>query len=299
MIYIFVTIFILFYIFCIPFRIFFSNPVNGVKFFFLDVYKYIKYKNYNNCKTGDIVAYVGLFGKGKTLSLVHKVRSLYFKYNDKIVWCSRRKKFVTQKIEIISNIHLVDVPYFTFVGLNQIYQAAERNKLKDDENDTYTVTLVLGDEFSVQLNGRSFKDNINPLFLNTLLTCRHHHISLFYSAQRFNHVDALLRQVTSFVVDCDKKWRLMCQYSYDAWDMENATNSLLISPIYRGGFLITDSDYNSYDTLATVKNLKKKFDENDILSDGEILQLQNNISPNLEAVTKPSYKFIRNRKKLK
>jgi len=281
----------------VPFRIAVLHPVNTSQYAFLDFYKYIKYKGYNNVKTGEIVAYVGLFGKGKTLSATHKVRKLYKKYNDKLVWDRGRKKFVTQKIEILSNVQLLDVPYTSLISLAQIFQAAEQNKLKDIQNDTYTVTLVLGDEFSVQLNSRSFKDNINPLFLNTLLTCRHHHISLYYTAQRFGHVDALLRQVTSYVVDCDKKWRLMAQYHYDAWDMENATNALLLKPIGRGGFFVTDSDYNSYDTLAVVQNLKKKFDEGDMLSDEEILQLQNPAVIGMEAVTKPSRKYFKNRKK--
>lgn len=281
----------------VPFRIVVLHPFKTVKYSAKDFYKYIKFKEYNNVKTGEIVAYVGLFGKGKTLSATHKVRKLYKKYNNKPVWDRGRKKFVTQKVEILSNVQLLDVPYTSFISLAQIFQAAEQNKFKDIENDTYTVTLVLGDEFSVQLNSRSFKDNINPLFLNTLLTCRHHHISLYYTAQRFGHVDALLRQVTSYVVDCDKKWRLMAQYQYDAWDMENATNALLLKPIGRGGFFVTDSDYNSYDTLAVVQNLKKKFDEGDMLSDEEILQLQNPAVIGMEAVTKPSRKYFKNRKK--
>ena len=281
----------------VPFRIAVLHPFKSVKYSAKDLYKYIKFKEYNNVKTGEIVAYVGLFGKGKTLSATHKVRKLYKKYNNKPVWDRGRKKFVTQKVEILSNVQLLDVPYTSFISLAQIFQAAEQNKFKDIENDTYTVTLVLGDEFSVQLNSRSFKDNINPLFLNTLLTCRHHHISLYYTAQRFGHVDALLRQVTSYVVDCDKKWRLMAQYQYDAWDMENATNALLLKPIGRGGFFVTDSDYNSYDTLAVVQNLKKKFDEGDMLSDEEILQLQNPAVIGMEAVTNPSRKYFKNRKK--
>lgn len=41
------------------------------------------------------------------------------------------------------------------------------------------------DELSVQMNSRSFKDNFNAYFLNTLLCCRHYHISFYGSAQRF------------------------------------------------------------------------------------------------------------------
>lgn len=297
MFYIFLIITLIMYLCILPFRILINNPNKSIKYGYLDVCDYFKYKKYNVCDTGEIVGYIGLFGKGKTLSAVHKVRSLFIRYNNKEIWCNSRKKFVKQKIEIISNVHLTDIPYIKFVGLNQIFQSAEQNKIKDVENNTYTVTLVLGDEFSVQLNSRSFKDNINPLFLNTLLTCRHHHISLFYTAQRFGHVDALLRQVTSYVIDCDKVWRLMCQYKYDAWDMENCSNALLLKPIARGGFFVTNSDYNAYDTLATVQNLKKSFDSGDMLSDEEILSLQQNQGLNMDMVASPSKRFIKNMKK--
>lgn len=298
MIYVYIAVFVFCFIMFVPFRIVALHPINSLCYSFTDIYKYVKYKERNNCKTGEIVAYVGLFGKGKTLSATHKVRTLYKKYNDKPVWDRARKKFVTQKVEILSNVQLLDVPYTSLISLSQIYQAAEQNKLKDVQNDTLTITLVLGDEFSVQLNSRSFKDNINALFLNTLLTCRHHHISLYYTAQRFGHVDALLRQVTSFVVDCAKRWRLMAQYHYDAWDMENATNALLIKPIGRGGFFVTNADYASYDTLATVQNLQKKFNEGDMLSDEEIMALQNPAVIGMDAVTTPSKKYIRRQKKM-
>lgn len=298
MLIIFVIFVIILYFAFIPVRIAIKNPDKTLKYGFSDIYRYYKYKEYNNCQTGEIVAYVGLFGRGKTLSAVNRVCNMYKLYNDKIIWDRGRNKFVTQKVEILSNVHLTEVPYITLVGLNQIYQAAEKNKEKDIENDTLTVTLVLGDEFSVQLNSRSFKDNINALFLNTLLTCRHHHISLFYTAQRFGHVDALLRQVTSAVVDCDKVWRLQCHYIYDAWEMENAQNAMLLKPLKRTGFFVTNKDYAAYDTLATVQNLKKKFDENDMLSDAEILALQSNQPANMDIVDNPSKSYVKSKIKL-
>lgn len=165
-----------------------------------DFYYYLRRKEFNLCGTGELVAYTGLFGKGKTLSAVHKVTSAYRRYEGKQVWCPRRKQFVAQRVKVISNVAL-NIPYEDFVSLEQIVLAAERNQEYDDEHHTLTVTLVLGDEFSVQMNSRNFKTNIDPLFLNTILTCRHYYISLYYTAQRFGHVDALLRQVTSYVID--------------------------------------------------------------------------------------------------
>lgn len=269
-----------------------KTVVNGCK----DGYLYFRQKRYNLCRTGELLAYVGLFGKGKTLSAVHRVVGDYWRYNNKPVWCSRRKRFVTQKVKVLSNVSL-QIPYEQFVSLEQIIRCAEQNSKLDDENDTLTVTLVLGDEFSVQMNSRNFKSNIDPLFLNTLLTCRHYHISLFYTAQRFGHVDALLRQVTSAVIDCNKLWRFQMQNVYDAWDMENATNSALVAPIARRCWFVTDRDYNAYDTLACVGQLKKSVSSGDMMTQEEILALQCNQGANMDGVARPSRRFLRTKKK--
>lgn len=270
----------------------FSMALNICK----DVFVYFRHKEYNRCPSGELVGYTGLFGRGKTLSAVHKVVNSFHRYDGKPVWCPRRRKIVTQRIKVISNVSL-SIPYEDLVSLEQIVLAAERNRGIDDANNTLTVTLVLGDEFSVQLNSRNFKKNIDPLFLNTLLTCRHYHISLYYTAQRFMQVDALLRQVTSYVVDCDKTWRIQGNNEYDAWEMENAANASLLRPIRRRAWFVRDRDYSAYNTLACVGNLKKDMQEGAMLSEAEILALQVNAQQsNMDGVTKPSRRWMKLRK---
>lgn len=273
------------------------HPLAMVLYSARDFYHYLRRKGYNQCATGELVAYTGLFGKGKTLSAVHKVTKAYHKYDGKQVWCPRRKQFVTQRIKVISNVAL-DIPYEDFVSLEQIVLAAERNQEYDDEHHTLTVTLVLGDEFSVQMNSRNFKTNIDPLFLNTILTCRHYYISLYYTAQRFGHVDALLRQVTSYVIDCDKLWRFQRLRLYDAWELENATNTQMIRPFSRRCWFVLDRDYNAYNTLACVGNLKKSMQAGDMMSEEEILKLQQNTQDtNMDGVSRPSKRWLRARRK--
>lgn len=290
------------FLFCyymfIPFRLVIKNPGSTLYYAVKDLYEYFVHHTARNCPTGKILAYTALFGGGKTLSVVHYVTSLFYRYNDLKVWDRDRKKFVKQKIHIISNVHL-NIPYEQFISLEQIVRVAEKFHDIDIENDTLTVTVVLGDEFSVQMNSREFKKNIDPLFLNTLLTCRHHHILMVYDAQRFNHVDALLRQVTLAVIECRKIWRFMLQFEYDAFEMENAVNPLLLTPRVRYGWFVRDRDYNAYDTLACVGNLKKSFDKGDMLSEEEILALQCNQGVNMEAVAQPHKSYIKGRKKLK
>ena len=279
-------------------RVIVTHPISTVRYGVIDLYKYFRFHRWDECATGTISCYVGLFGKGKTLSAVHKVVSLYKRYNDKRIFDFNRKKWVTQKIHIISNVSLV-IPYEDFVSLSQIVAVADRMRSLDEQNDTRTCTIVLGDEFSVQLNSRSFKSNIDPLFLNTLLTCRHHHISLIYTSQRFNHVDALLRQVTSYVYTCNKIWRIMVHEQYDAFDLENASDPTLIKPKRRFGWFIRDAAFNAYDTLACVGNLTKSCKEGDMLTEEQILDLQRNNPANFDGVVNPSRKLIRASKKLR
>jgi len=275
------------------------HPLSVVIFGVKDLFLHVLRKKANVCPTGKLVGFTGLFGKGKTLSAVHEVCYLYNHYNDKKVWCSRRKKFVTQRIHVISNV-AISIPYEDFVSLEQVVLAAERSQAYDDAHGTLTVTLCLGDEFSVQMNSRSFKTNIDPLFLNTLLTCRHYHISLYYTAQRFGHVDALLRQVTSYVVECDKLWRFQRQSYYDAWELEKATSSQLVAPLFRTCWFVKDKDYNAYNTLACVGNLKKSMQAGDMMSEAEILALQQNTQQSdMDGVARPSRRWIRNRKRKK
>lgn len=273
------------------------HPVSLVWYGVRDLFYYVRHHQYDLCGSGELVAYTGLFGKGKTLSAVHKVVSSYHQYDGKLVWCPRRKKIVTQRVKIISNVSL-SIPYEDFISLEQIVLAAERNREYDDEHDTLTVTLVLGDEFSVQMNSRNFKTNIDPLFLNTILTCRHYYISLYYTAQRFGHVDALLRQVTSYVVECDKFWRFQRLNYFEAWDLENAANTQLVAPFSKRCWFVKDKDYAAYDTLACVGNLKKAMKAGDMMSEDEILKLQQNTQQvNMDGVGKPSRRWMKLRKR--
>ena len=249
-----------------------------------------KHKQGNLRKTGNLDIFCGYFGNGKTLSLVKQVVCREYKrYDGLTVWCNRRQKFVTQRILILSNVDLC-VPYERLTGLAQVCAISKANEIYDDEHDTLTITIVCMDELSVQMNSRSFKDNINAYFLNTLMCCRHYHISFYGSAQRFQHVDKMLRDVTMNVVQCKKVWRFQFNSYYDGFQLENAQDPTLVRPLRRACWFVTDADYNAYDTLQVVDNLQKSFNENDMLTEAEILANQAAPAPvGMDAVT-PSRK---------
>lgn len=269
------------------------HPVSSTGYAVVDLFFYVLHRAMNLCPYGYIRAYTGLFGQGKTLSAVHFCVGLYNRYNNRKVWCSRRKKFVIQKVHIISNVELKTIPYEKFESLKQLVYIAENIQAVDDENDTLTVTIALGDELSVQLNSRSFKNNVDALFLNTLLTCRHYHMGLVYTAQRFCQVDALLRQVSSVVIECSKFLRFQSQSYYNAWDLENAGTATMVKPLRRSCWFVKNRDYRAYDTFAVVGNLSKACATGDMLTSEEILALQCNNAPNMDAVERPSKKYLK------
>lgn len=282
----------------VSFRLMVLHPIKTVRYLVKDVFFYFKHKEYNRYDGGLLNCYFAHFGGGKTLSVTQYVILLFKKYNNKPVWNKATKKFDLQKVHIISNVSLTGVPFEPLESLSQIVCCAWRNKELDKKQGTRTVVLVLLDEASSQLNSRNFKTNIDADFLNTLITSRHFHMSLFYTSQKFKLVDALLRSVTQRCIWCNKCWRYMVQYYYDADEMEYATNPTLVKPFRRKGFFVTDKNYDAYDTLATVEHLKKAVDEGDMMTEEEILTMRGTINPDVDAVT-PSRKLIRRLKKRK
>lgn len=63
--------------FSVCFRIAVLHPFATLFNLIKDLPDYIIHKKWRNLKTGKLICYVALFGKGKTLSAVHKVTSLY------------------------------------------------------------------------------------------------------------------------------------------------------------------------------------------------------------------------------
>lgn len=279
---------LIFSIFCIPIRLTLFHPILTIYYAITDIYFYIKYHKWNNYKTGVFDCYDAnmgsVFGSGKTLSCVYKVRSIFFKYHNKQVFDIHRKKWVTQRVHILTNLTMNNLPFEKLENLGQIVSCCEKMQKYDQENDTLTCIVVLIDECQNQLHCRSFKDNLSPLMLKSLTECRHFNMSIFYDAPRFNQVDALLRQCTSQNIKNNKVWRWQCQTVYDASDVENASNLNLIKPIKKSGFFIQNDLFDEYDTKEIIDNLVKAKDRDDFLSDQEVLQLQNNQDFDIDAI---------------
>lgn len=275
-------------IWIVPIRLTIFHPILTLKYFCIDFYRFLKFKLWRNYKTGLFNAYDAyfgcVFGSGKTLSGLHQVVNDYKKYNDLLVFDIHRKKWVTQKIHILTNITLNSLPYEKLVNLGQIVSCCERFQKMDIKNDTLTCILVFIDEAQNQLHCRSFKDNLSPMMLKSLTECRHYNMSVIYDCPRFSQVDLLLRQCTSLNIKNRKIWRWQCQKVFDAFDVENCVNTNNLKPLRRTGFFIENSLYDEYNTKEIINNLIKAKNEGDLLSDIEILNLQCNNPDNLQAV---------------
>ena len=271
---------VILYVYSLTFRLIVSNPFNFFKYLPKDVFNYFsRYKDIP--KKPFINVYCGLFGSGKTLSAVHDAVSFYYEYNDKKVYDDRIKEYVTQKVFILSNVDLKGVPYRRFTSLQQIVNIGRWRHYTDKKKKIRTITIVVGDEFSVQMNSRNFSGpnkNIDAFFLNALLTSRHALIHGFYlTSQRFEHMDALLRQVSTNVIECKKVWRIQKNTYYDAYEREHASDPASVPKSFVTGFFVRDRDYDAYDTLQVVENLAKSCQEGDMIPEKQVRERISNL----------------------
>lgn len=297
MLIILMLVFIVFMVVSIRFRMIVCHPISCLCYACSDMYYYYKYHQYDVFYGGHLNSYVAHFGGGKTLTMVHDTMRLYKRYNNKRIFDKKRGIWVTQKILVLSNVVIKGCENYQHLdGLKQVVECCTHNEVLDMKHNTKTCVIVIIDEASVMLNSRSFKDNIDYGFLNKLLTCRHYSIDLYYTSQKQNLVDKLLRDVTQKVIHCDKKWRLVVNRIYDADEVEKAGSLTLISPLGITGYIATNDDYNAYDTYAVVKQLEKSTLNGDMLTEQEILANRGSFYTDIDSIERPSKKLIRRRK---
>lgn len=234
----------------------------------IDFSKYLWCRESNKAEKtcGKMICFSGLFGKGKTLSEVHYVRKLYNRYNGKKFRKSFSSPLITQKVYVLSNITLNDIPYIPFTNLNQLVELTK--DIASDEDGVYKVVYVIIDELQNLLYCRNFKTNLSSDVLMVLTQIRKLHCTICYTSTRFSQTDATVRQDTSYVVDCNKLWRISSNRWYDAWDYENAMNVDDIKPVLRSAWFVCNSDYNAYNTHALTEVISK-----DVLS-GNVIPLE-------------------------
>lgn len=275
----------------------FRTCINGP----IDLYKHFHYRLYNRVPLGLIRGYCGTFGNGKTLSMTHDMRLLYRKYNNKKWYDENKHKWVTNKMYILTNVELTDVPFRELVSLDQVgIWCSEQRKEYDNDNDICSVLIIGIDECSVQASARNFKTNFNADFVRSLMECRHHNVAMLcYSAPRFKHVDAMLRQVTTEIYSCTKKWRFQKMLHFDAQLLEESDDLSLVRPDKKRMWFVRNSDYKAYDTMSCVANFIDTYKNDGFISEMEKLSLQQNDVNHVDpiSISHPSRKLRKNMKR--
>ena len=285
--------FVIALVFCLPFRMIVLHPFRSLFYFLKDSVLYFLRKDWRICKTGQLNCYFAHFGGGKTLSATQFIRKQYKRYNNKKIYDRDQKKYVMQRVLVLSNVEFVGLPAVKLESLAQIVSIASKNKELDRSEGYRTCIIVFIDEASSQLNSREFKSNITPDFLNTLVTSRHYNMSIIYTTQKFKLVDALLRSVTQKAILCKKSWRTVELLYYDADELEYASNPMLVKPLFRKSYWCSDKLFQTYDTLATVDKLRKSMDKGDYLTEQEILALRGSLQSDNDLITQRSRRWKR------
>ncbi|MBQ8527247.1 MAG: hypothetical protein IJ429_02120 [Lachnospiraceae bacterium] len=207
------------------------NAHNIIIYSLKDLWFFIKEKKWERFSCFGIDMIIGMFGKGKTLFMVHVASKLYKKYGD--------------SLRFYANFELKDIPYVPLSNFNQLLKIA-----KDPEEGVQGY-VILVDEIQSLLSHRNYASF--PLELVGVLTQqRKLHMYIMCTAQRFFMVDKIWRSITTNVIDCHKYWRFAHNSYYDAWDYENAMNVSLIKRQYHDWWFVKDRDYNAYDTSEMI-----------------------------------------------
>ena len=213
------------------------------------VYRAIKDRKNRGIHLYGIYGYFGLPGKGKTMAMCQRLRSLREKYGDQIY--------------IMTNFCYNDQD-FEFTSWKDL--------LKE-----YDKPLVCAwDEVQNEFNSRDFKSF--PISLLTLLTQvrKKNGVQILYTAQRWHFVDKNFRSLSFGCYECNT---ILGGYTiarlYDPIDYDNLCSNSdydkrrRIHPKMTTGFLQTESLRNSYDSYRMLESAKSK----DYMSREEVGQI--------------------------
>lgn len=223
-------------------------------YFFYDILYYFKIKKFKEFKGWGIHLFVGKFGYGKSSAMVIKAYKLAKKY---------------PQLTILTNMTLVNFPKHTRV--------LKLNTAQDIVNAPDNC-LVLIDEIGTIFNSRDFSSGScavpKPLYQH-LSQCRHRHMMIYGTVQRYNLLDKQIRDISADVTVCrmDKVYpfgRFISLRTYDTDEYEMYMVNRLYRPRldFYSVFAQTEHRRQLYDT----KEMVNGFLDKEFLSDKEIME---------------------------
>lgn len=232
------------------------------EFFVYHFYDKLVYKWYGKKKlfpAWGIHLFTGRFGQGKSFFMVLKAYKLCLLY---------------PQITILTNLNLTNFPEYT-----RIIKLKTANDILNAPDNT----LVLIDEIGTLFNSRDFSSGKNsvpkPLFQH-LCQCRHRHMMIYATVQRFNLLDKQIRDITATVTECEASFshpfsRMFTGITYDIEEYEAWCINRMYIPqvLYTTVYIQKDKYRCLYDTEEMVSGLLKL----EYLSDEEILRNQGSL----------------------
>lgn len=185
-----------------------------------------------------IYGYFGLPGKGKTMALTWELERLRRKYKDKVYICTN---------------YYYEHQDFPFTSWKQLLRQYDKP------------LIVAWDEVQNEFTSRNFKDF--PLELLTLLTQNRkgNGIRIMYSAQRYNRVDKVFRELTFYAVKCNTIFGRLTKMRYFHWEdyeqINNLTNvqqKMKIRPTRVISFVQSDKIRDLYNSFKMLESAKSK-----------------------------------------
>lgn len=223
---------------CVPFVPFFVKHIPDICYHaVLDCVHFFKDKKWKNYNVSGVYIYGGLFGCGKTLSIVEYAYRIYKQY-DNVIFCS--------------NVSLDGIPYVPFVYFEQLLEPTPEGK--------HIIYIV--DECGSLMNSRNYKNNkiSETEFVLCLNQIRHTDKTLLLASQRFSMCDKNFRQIAVEWVECSRTWRFIKHSFYDPWDLENCSNPKMIKPLRHSQYIFASNKiYKLYDTKEVVNNFCENY----------------------------------------
>ena len=204
----------------------------------IDIYRFYKNRDDNKPHLYGIYGFFGLPGYGKTMCMSEELLRLREKYGDEIY--------------IFTNYGFLeeDAPFDNW-----------RMLLKEYDKPA----VFAWDEVQNEFNSRDFKNF--PIELLTLLTQNRkgNGKRIYYTAQRYNRVDKVFRELSFLVGDCKTIFGRYTRVKwFDTEDYEmllantDVNKRMKIRPRKKYSFIQTDDIRNSYDSYKMLETAKSK-----------------------------------------
>lgn len=207
-------------------------------FFFLlkDIFNFKKRKE--ELRLYGIYGYFGLWGQGKTIAMTKELLDLRKRFGDSIY--------------IMTNYHF-KLQDFEFTNWEQLLESYDKP------------VICAWDEVQNEFNSRNFKSF--PTDLLTLLTQNRkgNGIRIMYSAQRWERVDKVFRELTHICYECKTRFGRLTGtrgYHWEEYEQLRATVSvqqkIKIKAVKRSLFVQTDYLRSLFDSFKMLQSAKRK-----------------------------------------